>query len=170
MKSVSIVAYKKGTDGLPDTLTEIARHFQTTWGTAVAHVAEHTFLESDAEGNVMVLHQNVNGVTADDRRRLEVTSEMLLGEMVNRIRRITVPTSPDATVMPRAFLGTVSTSSSHIFPFSSHTRQYRHAGRKSLTASAGRRINLPVRAHRAQQTRPPHASADQHGKICPEPW
>lgn len=108
MKSVSIVSYKKGTDGLPDTLTERARHFQTTWGTAVAHVAEDTFLESDAEGNLMVLHQNVNGVTADDRRRLEVTSEMLLGEMVNRIRRITVPTSQDATVIPRAFLGTVN--------------------------------------------------------------
>ncbi|KAI9880598.1 MAG: hypothetical protein M1830_001949 [Pleopsidium flavum] len=110
MKSVSIVSYKKGSDGLPDTLTEIARHFQTTWGTAVAHVAEDTFLESDAEGNLMVLHQNINGVTADDRRRLEVTSEMLLGEMVNRIRRITVPTSTDATVIPRAFLGTIEGS------------------------------------------------------------
>ena len=59
------------------------------------------------EGNLMVLRQNVNGVTADDRRRLEVTSEMQLGEMVNRIRRINVPTSGNATVVPRAFMGTV---------------------------------------------------------------
>ncbi|KAI9821744.1 MAG: hypothetical protein M1827_002325 [Pycnora praestabilis] len=110
MKSVSIVKYIEGKNGLPDKLTEVARHFQTTWGTAVANVAEDTYLESDAEGNLMVLHQNTNGVTEDDRRRLEITSEMLLGEMVNRIRRITVPTTADATVIPRAFLATVEGS------------------------------------------------------------
>lgn len=108
MKSVSIVEYKAGADGLPDALDEIARHYQTTWATAVAPVANETYLESDAEGNLMVLHQNTHGVTEDDRRRLEVTSEMLLGEIVNRIRRIDVPMSPDAVVIPRAFLGTVS--------------------------------------------------------------
>jgi hypothetical protein len=33
---------------------------------------------------------------------------MLLGEMVNRIRRIDVATAEDAVVKPRAFLATVS--------------------------------------------------------------
>lgn len=108
MKSVSIVEYKRGAAGLPDTLTEVARHFQTAWGTAVAHVADDTFLESDAEGNLMVLHQNINGVTADDRQRLEITSEIRLGEMVNRIRSFEVPYNPNATIIPKAFLGTVS--------------------------------------------------------------
>ena len=107
MKSVSIVEYTRGEHGMADSLTEVARHFQTAWGTAVAHVAEDTFLESEAEGNLMVLHQNRNGVTEDDRRRLETTSEMRLGEMVNRIRSINVPVSPEAAVIPRAFLATV---------------------------------------------------------------
>ncbi|MCJ1382290.1 hypothetical protein MMC17_005403 [Xylographa soralifera] len=110
MKSVSIVEFKRGTAGEPDTLTEVARHFQTAWSTAVANVDENTYLESDAEGNLMVLRQNVSGITADDRRRLEVTSEIRLGEMVNRIRRINVPTSTDATVIPRAFMATVDGS------------------------------------------------------------
>ncbi|OCK77712.1 DNA damage-binding protein 1 [Lepidopterella palustris CBS 459.81] len=110
MKSVSVVQYKPGEGGLPDTLIEVARHFQTTWGTAVAEVAEDTYLESDAEGNVMVLYRDTNGATEEDRRRLQVTSEMLLGEMVNRIRRIDVATAPDATVIPRAFLATVEGS------------------------------------------------------------
>ncbi|KAI9836643.1 MAG: hypothetical protein M1819_001277 [Sarea resinae] len=110
MKSVSIVAYNRGEAGLPDSLTEVARHFQTTWATAVAHVADHTYLESDAEGNLLVLHQNINGVTDDDRRRLEVTSEISLGEMVNRIRRVNVPVTGDAPVIPRAFLATVEGS------------------------------------------------------------
>ena len=108
MKSVSILQYKRGAQGLPDILEETARHFQTAWGTAVAHVAENTVLESDAEGNLMVLHQNINGVTMEDQRRLEITSEIRLGEMVNRIRSFTVPSSANATVIPKAFLGTVS--------------------------------------------------------------
>ncbi|KAI9806164.1 MAG: hypothetical protein M1826_004677 [Phylliscum demangeonii] len=110
MKSVSIVEYRAGKDGLPDSLDEVARHRQTAWGTAVAHVAEDTFLESDAEGNLMVLHRNRHGVTDDDGRTLEVTSEMCLGEMVNRIRRITIPISAEAVVIPRAFLATVDGS------------------------------------------------------------
>ncbi|KAI9763145.1 MAG: hypothetical protein M1835_007918 [Candelina submexicana] len=110
MKSVSIVEYKRGENGLPDTLNEVARHFQTTWATAVAHIDENTYLESDAEGNLMVLNQNINGVTEDDRRRLNITSEMLLGEMVNKIRKINIPTAPHATVSLRAFLATVEGS------------------------------------------------------------
>ena len=56
----------------------------------------------------MVLRQNVGGVTEDDRRRLEVTSEVFLGEMVNRMRRVDVEAGAEAAVVPRAFLGTVS--------------------------------------------------------------
>ena len=108
MKSVSIIDYKRGTAGLPDTLDEVARHYQTVWSTAVADIADDTFLESDAEGNLMILNQNINGVTASDRSRLEVTSEIRLGEMVNRIRSFEVPFNPNAIVVPTAFIGTVS--------------------------------------------------------------
>jgi DNA damage-binding protein 1 len=108
MKSVSIVKFVPGEAGLPDKLLEVARHFQTAWTTAIAPVDEHTYLEADAEGNLMVLRQNVNGVTPDDQRRLEATSEIRLSEMVNRIRAINVEVSSDALVVPRAFMATVS--------------------------------------------------------------
>lgn len=107
MKSVCVVQYKADEDGLQDTLTEVARHFQTVWATGVASVAKDTFLESDAEGNLVVLRRNVNGVTDDDKRRLEVTSEISLGEMVNRIRPVHIQQLASVTVTPRAFLGTV---------------------------------------------------------------
>lgn len=107
MKSLVVVEYTRGDTGLPDKLVEVARHNQTTWATAVAEVDENTYLESDAEGNLMVLYRDPNGVTEDDKRRLHVSSEMLLGEMVNRIRRIDVQTAADAAVVPRAFMGTV---------------------------------------------------------------
>ncbi|KAI4165448.1 MAG: hypothetical protein LQ342_000857 [Letrouitia transgressa] len=71
MKSISIVQYTRGTAGTSDELKEIARHFQTAWSTAVAYVDDHTWLESEAEGNLMILQHNVSGVTAEDRRRLE---------------------------------------------------------------------------------------------------
>lgn len=110
MKSVCVVQYKAGENGLPDTLTEVSRHFQTVWGTAVACIGKDTFLESDAEGNLIVLKRNINGVTDDDRRRLEVTSEISLGEMVNRIRPVNIQQLASVTVTPRAFLGTVEGS------------------------------------------------------------
>lgn len=108
MKSVSIVQYNPSTSPTrPSTLKEIARHFQTTWSTAVELVDENTYLESDAEGNLLVLKQDVKGVTAEDRRRLQITSEICLGEVVNRIRRVDVSVTADAPVIPRAFLATV---------------------------------------------------------------
>ena len=56
----------------------------------------------------MVLSQNTAGVTADDRKRLDVVGEIRLGEMVNQIRKVEVEESPNAVVVPRAFMGTVS--------------------------------------------------------------
>lgn len=108
MKSVSIVSYARPTHpGGVHTLTEIARHFETAWSTAVAYIDEHTWLESDAEGNLMVLRQNVGGITPDDKRILHTISEIRLGEMVNKIQRVEVEESGSAVVLPRAFVGTV---------------------------------------------------------------
>ena len=109
MKSVSVVEYKN------NVLTEVARHFQTAWATAVALIDDHTFLEADAEGNLIVLSQDVSSDFAEDRRRLKITSEILLGEMVNRIRPIIPvpgadPTQSNAIITPKAFLATVEGS------------------------------------------------------------
>ncbi|KAF2800100.1 hypothetical protein K505DRAFT_370506 [Melanomma pulvis-pyrius CBS 109.77] len=114
MKSAVVVEYQRGETGLPDTITEVARHFQTTWATAIAEVDENTYLEGDAEGNLIVLYRDPNGVTDDDKRRLNVSSEIQLGEMVNRIRSIDVATAPEAVVVPRAFIATVE-GSLHLF-------------------------------------------------------
>lgn len=113
MKSVSILSYESGP---PKRLTEIARHYQTSWATAVAHIGEDMFLESDAEGNITLLKRNESGVTEDDQRRLEVISSFRLGQMVNRIRTFDAPISENSVIIPAAFLGTVS--SSLLFPFS----------------------------------------------------
>ena len=112
MKSVSICTYTPGRRGVDPALIETARHYQTAWGTAVAHVGEDTWLEADAEGNLIVLKQNIAGVTADDRRRLDVVSEIRLGEMVNRIRSfdVEIDAKNPAAVVPKAFMGTVDGS------------------------------------------------------------
>lgn len=110
MKSLSLLQYSPGTAGNSDSLVEIARHFETLWSTAVAAVAEDTYLQSDAEGNLVVLHHERSSYSEEDKRRLRVTSEMQLGELVNRIRRIDVQPSPDAVIIPRAFIGTVEGS------------------------------------------------------------
>ncbi|KAJ4301385.1 hypothetical protein N0V90_003477 [Kalmusia sp. IMI 367209] len=110
MKSLVVVEYQRGEAGLPDALVEVARHFQTAWTTAVAELEENVYVVTDAEGNLTILYREPNGVTDDDKRRLNVSSEMQLGEMVNRIRRIDVAAAPGAIVLPRAFMGTVDGS------------------------------------------------------------
>ncbi|KAK5135277.1 hypothetical protein LTR08_005380 [Meristemomyces frigidus] len=110
MKSLSLLTYTPARAGAPESLTEVARHFDTLWSTAVAQVAEHTYLEADAEGNLVVLEHDVAGYSEDDRRRLRVVGDFRLGEMVNRIRAISVQPSADAVVVPRAFLATVEGS------------------------------------------------------------
>lgn len=104
MKSVSILSYEAGPE---KRLTEIARHYQTSWATAVAHIGDKTYLECDAEGNVTLLKRNESGVTEDDRRRLEAVSSFRLGHMVNRIRAFDSPISENSVIIPAAFLGTV---------------------------------------------------------------
>lgn len=106
MKSISIVEFQES-DQHQGKLVEVARHFSTVWTTAVTDLGDNMWLVSDAEGNLIVLRRNVSGVTADDRRRLEVTSEMQLGEMVNRIRPVNIPQTSTVAVTPKAFMGTV---------------------------------------------------------------
>ncbi|EOO01065.1 putative dna damage-binding protein 1 protein [Phaeoacremonium minimum UCRPA7] len=107
MKSLSLVELVPAKDGMEPQLIECARHYQSGWATAVSHIEENSWLEADAQGNLMVLRRNPTGVTMEDQRRMEITSEINLGEMVNRIRKIAVETSPDAMIIPKAFLGTV---------------------------------------------------------------
>ena len=152
MKSVSITSYVRGSLGLDDTLTETARHYQTVWGTAVACVGEGMWLEADAEGNLMVLHQNTGGVTSDDKRRLEVTSEMRLGEVVNRIRSIEVnemDSRAPAPVTPKAFMATVE-GSIYLFGLIAPThRDLLMRLQAALAPMVGSLGNVPFNTYRA---------------------
>lgn len=133
MKSLSLVEYYPSADGKPPKLMEVSRHYQSAWTTAICHIEEHSWLVSDAQGNVFILRRNPDGPTLEDQRRMEMTSEMNLGEMVNCVRKIAVETSPNAMVIPKAFIGTVSLASPKM-------------GRSVLTSNlTGRGIHLPLR-------------------------
>ena len=88
-------------------LTRVARHMLSCWTTAISHIEGNSYLESDHLGNLIVVQRNVNGVTLEDRQRLEVTSEINLGEQVNKIVSFHVEASATAKVIPHAFLATV---------------------------------------------------------------
>lgn len=108
MKSLSLVEYFPAQDGKPPALMEVARHYQSAWTTAICHIEDHSWLVADAQGNVFVLRRNQNGPTLEDQRRMEMTSELNLGEMVNCVRKVAVETNPNAMIIPKAFVGTVS--------------------------------------------------------------
>ena len=107
MKSISLLSYTRGRNGLADTLTETARHYSTVWSTAVTHISgTDDYLLSDDQSNLLVLHQNKQGVTKSDQRRLEITSELRLGELVNKIQPIPSSVTSSTAVSPKAFLAT----------------------------------------------------------------
>lgn len=132
MKSVSILVLMPPppNTGRSWELTETARHFAVMWSSSVSVIGDNEWVAADADGNLIVVRRNVNGVAEDDRKRLEVTSEMRLGEVVNsivpvrmssdnmltmRARSSSSTTDPNAVanlpagpaVTPQAFLATV---------------------------------------------------------------
>jgi DNA damage-binding protein 1 len=108
MQSLSLVEFIPALEGEKAKLQERARHYQAGWATAVSHVEGERWLEADAQGNLMVLQRNLTAPTEQDQRRLVVTSEMNLGEQINRIRKLQVSVNEKAVVTPRAFLASVS--------------------------------------------------------------
>lgn len=110
MKSLSLVEYFPPKDGQPPALMEVARHYQSAWTTAICHIEDQSWLVADAQGNLIVLRRNPDGPTLEDQRRMEMTSEFNLGEMVNCVRKVAVETSPNAMIIPKVFIGTVSVS------------------------------------------------------------
>ncbi|KAH8678775.1 binding protein [Tricladium varicosporioides] len=110
MKSVSLLEFVPGEDGLDAKLNEIARHQEACWSTGVISIDDESYLETDADGNLIVLRRNSEGLTLEDKKMLDVTSEINLGEMVNKIQPIDVEPSPGAMVVPKAFLATTEGS------------------------------------------------------------
>ncbi|POS88226.1 hypothetical protein EPUL_000128 [Erysiphe pulchra] len=109
-KSLVLLEYQSIGEGKPNTLVEVARHYHSYWATAVSHLEDSSYLESDQEGNLIILARNTEGVTLEDRRRLEITGEFHLGEMVNRMQKIQVKPTFNAVIIPRAFLATTEGS------------------------------------------------------------
>ncbi|KAI5463857.1 mono-functional DNA-alkylating methyl methanesulfonate N-term-domain-containing protein [Mariannaea sp. PMI_226] len=110
MQSLSLVEFIPPKDGNKAQLIERARHYEAIWATSVCHLEEEKWLVADAQGNVIVLQRNSNAATENDARRLEVTSEIHIGEQVNRIRKLQVATSESSIVSPKAFLATTEGS------------------------------------------------------------
>ena len=106
-KSIVLIEYMPGSDGEEPKLVQRARHSAAVWATSVAHIEGDSWLEADAQGNLIVLRYNRQGLTDEQKQRMDMTSEISLGEMVNRIRKISVEASPNAVMVPKAFLGTV---------------------------------------------------------------
>ncbi|KAL6690009.1 mono-functional DNA-alkylating methyl methanesulfonate N-term domain-containing protein [Trichoderma pleuroticola] len=107
MQSLTLVEFTPGQDGKKATLEEKARHYQQAWTTSISALDDSRWLEADAQGNIIVLRQNKEAPTEQDRSQLEITSELNIGEQINRIRKIQVAPAENAIVVPKAFLGSV---------------------------------------------------------------
>ncbi|KAK1972412.1 hypothetical protein LY78DRAFT_650624 [Colletotrichum sublineola] len=110
MQSLTLVEFIPAQDGNKARLVERARHFQYIWATSVCHLEGHSWLEADAQGNLMVLRRNPNAPTEHDQKQMEVTGEFHLGEQVNKIRPLNIMPNENDPITPKAFLATVEGS------------------------------------------------------------
>ncbi|KAK5331714.1 hypothetical protein LTR93_000719 [Exophiala xenobiotica] len=95
MKSLSILQVIQPDSTNPEyRLRETSRHFATLWSSATAVIAENEWVVADMEGNLITLRQGAQDVEGDYRRRLEVTGEFRLGEVVNKIVAISSTPAP----------------------------------------------------------------------------
>ncbi|EHA52810.1 hypothetical protein MGG_16867 [Pyricularia oryzae 70-15] len=91
-------------------LVEVCRDYQAMWSTAVSHLEGDSWIVADGDGNLVVLLRNTAGVTLEDKRRMQMTSEFGLGECVNKIQKVMVETSANAPIVAKAFLSTTEGS------------------------------------------------------------
>ncbi|GAB7362694.1 hypothetical protein MBLNU230_g3002t1 [Neophaeotheca triangularis] len=115
MKSLSLLQYTPPHSATPAQFTELARHHETLWTTAVTPLSPTTYLVADSESNLVVLEHipPEDAYDAADARRLRVISELSLGEAVNRLYPLNsqnVLPSPSAVVIPAAFIATIDGS------------------------------------------------------------
>ncbi|KAF1810515.1 putative UV-damaged DNA binding protein, partial [Eremomyces bilateralis CBS 781.70] len=109
MKSIAVLQFIPGRVGMPDRLEEIARHDQTLWSTAVAAVGENHWLEADAEGNLFLLERDPATELELEMKKIRISAEIRLGEMVNKIRSIDIG-ERGGVVVPKAFAATADGS------------------------------------------------------------
>ncbi|KAM0618207.1 hypothetical protein ACHAP0_000868 [Verticillium nonalfalfae] len=108
MQSMTLVEFVPAKDGRKAKLIERARHFEYIWATAVCSLGEESWLEADAQGNLMILERQPDAPTEHDQKQMRTTSEMHLGEQVNKIRPLQITATESDIIVPKAFLATVS--------------------------------------------------------------
>ncbi|TPX30298.1 hypothetical protein SmJEL517_g06115 [Synchytrium microbalum] len=81
MKSVSILRL-----GADDSLEEVSKDFATHWMTAVQMLDDETCIGGDSSYNILAWRKRSEGVTDDERQRLELIGEWHVGDQVNRFR------------------------------------------------------------------------------------
>lgn len=90
VKSVAIITVSTPQENEDEEwrIHELARHYATLWTSAVAAVGEQEWTVADMEGNIAMLRQNPDAY-GDEKKKLEVSGEMRLCEVVNKIIPIT---------------------------------------------------------------------------------
>ncbi|RMD43799.1 hypothetical protein DV735_g1361, partial [Chaetothyriales sp. CBS 134920] len=99
IKSLTIVQVQPSSKPGPGVeLKEVSRHFASIWSSSCTAVGDNEWLLADMDGNLCVLRRNLDGVTDDDRKRLQTTGEFRLGEVVNKTIPIHVPAASEQAV------------------------------------------------------------------------
>ena len=105
-------------------IEDVAKDFDANWMTAVAAVADDTYLGADQFCNICTARRNVEAATEEEKARLDVVGVYHVGEHINRFRhgslvmreadelatctQSTEMTDADPATLPTLLFGTVN--------------------------------------------------------------
>jgi len=109
VKSMSLLCFQPSSN----TIDEIARDYDANWMTACETLSDNVFIGSDNCFNLFTLQRNLEGVSEEDRARLDCVGRYHSGEFINRIRAgslvMNIPGSDnDSAVIPTHLFGTIN--------------------------------------------------------------
>ena len=82
MKSVCLLNYNDETE----TISELARDYHPGWTTAVESLSDDVIIAGENSYNLYTLRKRTDGMTDDEKRRLEPVGCFHLGEFINKFR------------------------------------------------------------------------------------
>ncbi|RMZ90486.1 hypothetical protein DV736_g2266, partial [Chaetothyriales sp. CBS 134916] len=136
IKSLTVIeVHASSKSGPAVQLKEVSRHFASLWSSSCTAIGDNEWLLADMDGNLCVLKRNLEGVTGDDRRRLQTTGEFRLGEVVNKTIPIHGPGSdsqPAVAAKGKARERTISSTAA------ARSDARRNGGRTGRSSRSGR--------------------------------
>ncbi|TKR68008.1 hypothetical protein L596_024061 [Steinernema carpocapsae] len=132
MRSVTLLIYRP----VESALQELARDINASWLTACEIVDHNGFICAESNNNIFTVHRDTRAKSDEERRRLNITGQFYLGDMVNCFslgELLNAPLDSSVSFSNTLLFGTVDGSLGVITQLQPNIFEYLHAIQTKLS-------------------------------------